>query len=62
MNILTFPLPKDALSNGGNWLSGSEKVFKYYFSLLSALRFNKIKTPSPKNVLCHVWLKLVQWF
>lgn len=42
MNILTFPLPKDALSNGGNWLSGSEKVFKYYFSLLSALRFNKI--------------------
>ena len=68
---MTFPLPKDALSNGGNWFSGSEKsllialiYFRFNLPLENSvdLRFNKIKTPSPKNVLFHVWLKLVQWF
>ena len=27
-----------------------------------ALHLNKLKSPSPKNVLCQVWLKLAQWF
>ena len=24
--------------------------------------FNKLESPSPKNALCQVWLKLAQWF
>ena len=27
-----------------------------------ALHFNKLKFPSPKDALCQVWLKLIQWF
>ena len=26
------------------------------------LHFDKLEFPSPKNVLCQVWLKLVKWF
>ena len=28
----------------------------------SALQLNKLESPSPKNTLCQVWLKLAQWF
>ena len=24
--------------------------------------FNKLEFPAPKDALCQVWLKLVQWF
>ena len=27
-----------------------------------ALHLNKLESPSPKNALCQVWLKLAQWF
>ena len=27
-----------------------------------ALHLNKLESPSPKDTLCHVWLKLAQWF
>ena len=27
-----------------------------------ALHLNKFKSPSPKDALCQVWLKLAQWF
>ena len=27
-----------------------------------ALHLNKLESPSPKNVLCQVWLKLTRWF
>ena len=27
-----------------------------------ALHLNKLESPSPKDALCQVWLKLVQWF
>ena len=27
-----------------------------------ALHLNKPESPSPKNALCQVWLKLAQWF
>ena len=27
-----------------------------------ALHFNKLESPSPKDALCQVWLKLAQWF
>ena len=26
------------------------------------LHLNKLKSPSPKEALCKIWLKLVQWF
>ena len=26
------------------------------------LHFNKLESPSPKDALCQVWLKLAQWF
>ena len=26
------------------------------------LHLNKIESPSPKDALCQVWLKLAQWF
>ena len=57
MNILTFPLPKDALSNGGNWLSGSEKVlsiiFRFYLPLKIALPFVSTKLkPLHPSMFC----------
>ena len=45
--------------------------FRQVFSLIrnylplekgGALHFNKLESPSPKDALCQVWLKLVQWF
>ena len=60
---------------GWNWLSGSwEKIslnfvnvfllFCYYLPLEkdAVLYLNKLESPSPKDALCQVWLKLAQWF
>ena len=60
---------------GRKWLSGSgeEVFFKfrqcifaifYYLSLKMSgiLILNKLESPSPKDALCQVWLKLAQWF
>ena len=59
---------------GWNWLNGSEKeffnfvnafsLFYNYFPLEKggALHLNKFESPSPKNALCQVCLKLAQWF
>ena len=32
------------------------------FEKVSALHLNKLASPSPKDALCQVWLKLAQWF
>ena len=43
-------------------------MFFYYFVIISpwkrggALHLNKLESPSPKDALCQVWLKLAQWF
>ena len=44
-------------------------MFFCYFVIVSrssqkaeTLHLNKLESPSPKNTLCHVWLKLAQWF
>ena len=39
-------------------------IFRNYLPLEKsrALHFNKIESPSPKDDLCQVWLKLAQWF
>ena len=60
---------------GWNWPSGSGEedflissmyfsLFRYYLPLEKgrALHLNKLESPSPKNALCLVWLKLAQWF
>ena len=58
-----------------NWPSGSgeEDFFNFVniFSLFrnylplekgAALHLNKLESPSPKDTLCQVWLKLAKWF
>ena len=39
-------------------------LFRNYLTLEKgeALHLNKLESPSPKDVLCQVWLKLTQWF
>jgi hypothetical protein len=39
-------------------------LFHYYLPLEKGypLSLNKIISPSPKDNLCQVWLKLAQWF
>ena len=39
-------------------------LLKYYLPLEKggAIHLNKLESPSPKNALCQVWLKLALWF
>ena len=39
-------------------------LFRNYLPLEKgwALHLNKLESPSPKDALCQVWLKLAQWF
>ena len=39
-------------------------LFRNYLPLVKgrALFLNKLESPSPKDALCQVWLKLTQWF
>ena len=39
-------------------------LFRNYLPLVKgwALHLNNFESPSPKNELCKVWLKFVQWF
>ena len=45
-----------------------EKPFQIYKHIISfwkkdgSLHLNKLESPSPKDALCQVWLKLAQWF
>ena len=41
--------------------------FRYFVIIspwkrMGALHLNKLESPSPKDALCQVWLKLAQWF
>ena len=59
---------------GWNWPSGSGDDFFYFVNVFSlfrnylplekggALRLYKLESPSPKDALCKLWLKLAQWF
>ena len=45
----------------------SSMYFRYFCNNLplekgGVLHLNKLESPSPKDVLCQVWLKLAQWF
>jgi hypothetical protein len=39
-------------------------LFRYYLPLEKGdpLHLNKLESPTPKDDLCQVWLKLAQWF
>ena len=58
-----------------NWPSGSWEedfhiwlMYFHYYIIISpwkrggGLHLNKFESPSPKDALCQVWLKLAQWF
>ena len=76
LNKLESPSPKDALCQV--WLKlalwfwrrrffNFVNVFSLFHNYLlseqgGALHLNKLESPSPKDVLCQVWLKLARWF
>ena len=76
LNKLESPSPKDALCQV--WLKLTQwfwrriflkfvivfLLFRNYLSLEKgvALHLNKFESPSPKDALFQVWLKLAQWF
>ena len=75
LNKLEYPSPKDALWQV--WLKLVQwflrrflnfvnvfLLFRNYLTLEKGgvLHFNKLESPSPKDALCQVWLKLAQWF
>ena len=76
MNKPESPSPKDTLWKfGWNWASGSwEEVLSNFVNVFSlfcnylpfdkgvALQLNKPESPSPKDTLWKIWLKLAQWF
>ena len=39
-----------------------QKIKKKLYENLLVLHINKLESPSPKDALCQVWLKLAQWF
>ena len=60
---------------GCNWPSGSGEegflistmYFRYFVIILplekgGALHLNKLESSQPKDALCQVWMKLIQWF
>ena len=76
LNKLESPSPKDALWQV--WLKMAQwfwrrrflnfvnvfSLFRNYLPLEKgmALHLNKLESPSPKDALCKVWLKMAQWF
>ena len=76
LNKLESSLPNDALCQVWlkftKWFSRRRflnfvnvfSLFHYYLPLEKggALRLNKLESPSPKDALCQVWLKLAEWF
>ena len=47
---------------GWNWPSSSQQEKKILKIESVALHLFKLVSPSPKDTLCQVWLKLAQWF
>ena len=76
LNKFKFQSPKDALCLV--WLKLAQwfwrRRFFYFMNIFSLIRnylplekggtfhLNKLESPSPKDALCQVWLKLAQWF
>ena len=76
LNKIESPSPKDALCQVGiilaQWFWRRRTLnFVILFSLIrnylslekgGVFHLNKLKSPSPKDALCQVWLKLAKWF
>ena len=75
LNKIESPLPKDALCqvwlNLASWFLRRRLKFINVFSLFPyflpfekgvAQHLNRLESPSPKDALCQVWLKLAKWF
>jgi hypothetical protein len=75
LNKLEFPSPKNNLYqvrlNLACWfwrrflkMFSVFLLFCYYlpFEMGNPLHLNKLESPSPRDDLCQVWLKLAQWF
>ena len=76
LNKLESPSHKDALCQVGlkkaQWFWRRRffnfvnvfSLFRNYLFLEEggALHWNKLESPSPKDALCQVWMKLAQWF
>ena len=77
LNKLESPSPKNALClvwlklAQWFWRRRFFLILSMYFSLFpnylplekgGALHLKKLESPSPKDALCQVWLKLAQWF
>jgi hypothetical protein len=75
LNNLEFPLPKDDLCQV--WLKLASWFWRRFLKMFSVfllfcdypplekgnpLHFNHLESPSLKDDLCQVWLKLAQWF
>ena len=76
LNKLESPLPKNVLCQV--WLKLAQqfwrrrflKIVNLFLLFLNYLPFgkgvafhlNKLESPSPRDTLCQVWLKLAQWF
>ena len=39
-----------------------QSIKKKLYKNVLVLHLNKLESPSPKDALCQVWLKLTQWF
>ena len=49
--------------NTDDYIITGEKNTQYLlFEIWMVLYLNKLDSPSPKDALCQVWLKLAQWF
>ena len=78
LNKLGFPSTKETLCQVwlklAQWFYSTEEDFlisSMYFGYFCeyrplekgrALHLNKLESPSPKDALCKIWLKLAQWF
>ena len=76
LSKVEFPSPKDALCQ--DWLKLAQwfcrrrflnfinvfSLFRNYLPLEKGgpLHLNKLESPSPKDALCQVWIKLAQYF
>ena len=54
--------PKSLTKRPVGHIAHLRKQFKSINITLIKRRKNNIKSPSPKDALCQVWLKLAQWF
>ena len=57
-------LRKQFQINKHRWLNHNRRKNTQYllFEIWMVLYLNKLDSPSPKDALCQVWLKLAQWF